>query len=150
MPGPVKSATSFRHLQIDYFLLILFFYQSNQASASQIGDASLCGISLFKMQYTLGGFYASIYGQAANVASSLMLASPGTITNPGQSFHPYYFNPAASVCPVYQQPIQGTGRLAGKCGLPSGESCDNCCSFAVCACSQDLVESDLVFSNRYK
>ena len=99
------------------------------------------------MQYTPGGFYASIYNQTTNVSPYLMLASPGNMVHSPQSFHPYYFNLATYVCPVYQQPIQKTGRLTGMCGLPSGESCDNCCSFEVCPSSQSHVISGFAFAN---
>lgn len=99
------------------------------------------------MQYMPGGFYASIYNQTANLSSYPVLTSPETITNSPLLFNPYYFNPATYVCPAYQQPIRKTGRLIGMCGLPTGESCNNCCSFNVCLCSPSNVYSFYPLSN---
>ena len=109
--------------------------------------SSLCGVPFFKMQYMPGGFYASIYNQTANLSSYLVSTNPETIANSLQSFHPYYFNPVTYVCPVYKQPVNKTGCLTGMSGLPTGESCDNCCSFSVCLCSQNNLNSCFPLSN---
>lgn len=153
---PVSSPTSFSPAVVSYVdrraqlhdVASKSFFLTPAYAICELNHIAAYAVSLFfKMQYMPGGFYASLYNQTANLSSYPVLASPDTIANSPQSFHPFHFNPATYVCPVYQQPIQKTGRLIGMCGLPTGESCDNCCSFNVCICSRSVVNSCFRWSN---